>query len=197
MGPDGRRYSGRDHIGLYGLFHLGQEDRPLGTQGRFHHSAVAEAPVIWLLAFATLFTPMRDRMEPNVLLVGMYSSCPDNDDGSFGERIFPYIVKGKTLFALHLGPNTELALFAGPELEPHESHDSPANLLYPAYRIGDLNTLRGDRNWSIGSLHVWLSAVKAGGSDPACESFFVKLTQTPVRFASTIRGGIQANAQDR
>lgn len=135
------------------------------------------------LAFSTLFTPMRARNEPAVLLSGMFLSCPDNDDGSFGERIFPYVVRGKTQFALHLGPADEFALFAGDSYE-HEDHNTRENLLFPGYHVSNLPTLRGDRNWSVGSLHVHLSVVRAGGSDPACENFFVRLEQIPVVLAS-------------
>lgn len=135
------------------------------------------------LAFSTLFTPMRARHEPLVLLSGMFLSCPDADDGGFGERIFPYVVRGKTQFALHLGPADEFALFAGPEADEHEDHNTRANLLFPGYHVSGLPTLRGDRNWSVGSLHVHLSVVRAGGSDPECENFFVRLEQIPVVLA--------------
>lgn len=132
-----------------------------------------------LLTFATLFTPARVPQQPNVLLIGNFLSCPDNDDTSYGERIWPYIVKGTTIFALHLGPGDELALFAGPEADPHEDHDARANLLFPAYHVG----LENRRQWSIASLHVSLAVVRGGGSDPACESFFITLRSDPVTLA--------------
>jgi hypothetical protein len=133
-----------------------------------------------LLTFATLFTPARMQNAPNVLLIGNFLSCPDNDDSSYGERIFPYVVRGTTLFALHLGPADELALFAGPEADIHEDHNTRANLLFPAYHVG----LEARRVWSIASLHVSVAVVRGGGSDPACESFFVTLTQHPVTLAA-------------
>lgn len=136
-----------------------------------------------LLAFSTLFTPARTANEPNVLLIGNFTSCPSNDDGSFGELIFPYNVRGKTLWAVHLGPSDEFAIFAGPEATEHEDHNTSANLLFPAYHLSNLPTLRGDRNWNVQRLHVSLSVVRAGGSDPECESFFVRLTQHPVTLA--------------
>lgn len=106
-----------------------------------------------------------------VKLYGNWQSCLE-DDGSYAERIFYYKLNGKTLWAFHLGPYDQFALFKGAtdDLE----HDDSLNLLGTAFRYHDLPSRTG-RNWTIPSLGLKVNVVTAMGSRDDCESFVVKV----------------------
>ena len=108
-----------------------------------------------------------------VLLQGNWQSCRRSDQ-AYEERIYEHCVNKVCKWELHMGPGDEFALyrFPGPPDAEH-THATPDNYLYPAYRIGDLETWRGKRNWGIDALKLWVSISMAGGSRNDCESFYV------------------------
>jgi hypothetical protein len=124
---------------------------------------------IVLIAQLWASTPSPD---PRVQLAGSWQSC-QQEDGSYGERIFDYCVLGRCQWALHMGPRDEFALYRAPGPDGEHTHDGEDNLLAPSYHVNDVRTWRGKRNWSVPSLHLWVSVVAAGGSYETCDSFYV------------------------
>lgn len=130
-----------------------------------------------LLVALLQFTPQTDH-RPGVVIEGNFRSCRDAD-GEYSERAQEYTTGGRT-WNIHLGPRDEFAIFRGPLLDgdAHRDHADPRNLLGPAYRIADVSTWRGKRNWTIPSLALAVSITQAGGSRDDCDSFWVLVTRT-------------------
>lgn len=134
-----------------------------------------------ILLLIAQFTPFQDWRDPKTILAGHWESCREAD-GTRRERIYDHCVLGHCDWELHLGPNDEFVLFKGVQ-ETHRAHDTTANLLYPGYHVGSLDTATHSRQWS--ALGVWISVVEAGGSSDACDggsdypefSYFVLVTR--------------------
>jgi hypothetical protein len=123
--------------------------------------------MVMLLWVVLQFTPART---PGAILEGHWQSCRENNEWT--ETAYEHRVLGKQDWEFHFGPQDEFALFAGAPVN-HIDHDSPANLLAPAFHINDVGTWHNKRNWNIPRLGLWVSIVAAGGSREECESFFV------------------------
>ena len=130
-------------------------------------------PII-LLMFLQLWTGFP--REPLVLLHGTWQSCR-GEDSLYEERIYEHCVNTLCKWELHMGPGDEFGLyrFPGPADAEH-THNNAANYLYPAYKVGDVQTWRGKRQWSVGDLKLWVSISMAGGSRSDCDSFYVMVT---------------------
>lgn len=131
--------------------------------------------MILLWAFLQ-WVSMSDRKEPTVVLSGVWTSCPREDGDGYTEKIYTYRIKDSVLWSLHLGEREEFALFAG-ESDEHIEHDSPLNLLGPAFHYGDVQTQSG-RHWS--ALGVHLSVIRMPGSFEDCYSFQVLAERDPL-----------------
>jgi hypothetical protein len=127
-------------------------------------------PLLLLLQF---FTPAPLVMRGlETLMQGTWVSCPE-DDG-YGERATDFTPKGFPWFEIHLGPRDEFAIFAG-NTPQHIPHDSPLNLLRPAYHYSDTPTAAGGRNWSSAELGVRLNVVAIPPTQEDCYAFVVLL----------------------
>lgn len=111
--------------------------------------------------------------QPRVVFDGIFMSCPDED--SYTERAFEYVVGKQTVWALHMGPRDEFALFAGAVPDDHVDHADARNRLAPAYHYGDLQTAVGGRSWSALGAHV--NIVQIPGSHEDCYYFAIKVEQ--------------------
>lgn len=127
-----------------------------------------------LLSGQTAWTSARSR--PEAILEGTWQSCPDNEDGSYGERIFARRWKNKLQYEIHMGPRDEFAVFAFDTPEGDVPHGDPQNLLTPAYHFDDVQSVTG-RNWHVASLGLHLNVTKAGGSYENCYTYFVVADQ--------------------
>lgn len=115
-----------------------------------------------------------ERVVPPILHQGNWQSCKDSD-GLWGERVLEHVQLGVYQWELHMGPEDEFALYAQKVDGPDHVHSEQDNLLGPAYRVGDVSTWRGKRNWSVSKLHLWLSITEAGGSRSDCRSFYIRI----------------------
>lgn len=132
--------------------------------------------MILLLLALQFFSPtVRTFREPEVLMSGMWVSCPE-DDGEYAERARVFSLKGRALFELHLGPRDEFAIFPG-ELDGHVAHDDERNVLGPAYHYNDLQSATG-RNWSSARLGVTFNVIALPPTRPDCYSFQIRLEHT-------------------
>lgn len=133
---------------------------------------------MWLLILQlwTSYATPTDR-QSGVQMYGNWQSCLE-DDGTYAERIHHYKApNGKVLWSLHLGPKDEFALYKGEDSDDLE-HDSPFNLLGPAYKIFSMSTRAGGRNWTAlisHALKLHINIIPAGGSRDECDSFVVKI----------------------
>lgn len=134
-----------------------------------------------LLAGQTAWTSMRSA--PQTVLEGAWQSCPDGDDGAYGERVYVWRQRGRAIAEIHLGPRQEFAVFAG-EVDGDRAHTGADNLLGPAFNYEDLPTIAGGRNWALSGLHLRLNVVRGPGSFEECYSFFVKAEAIPYTAAS-------------
>lgn len=108
-----------------------------------------------------------------VKFYGSWQSCMDND-GQYGEMAYDRFERGVHKWTLHLGPRDEFALYRGFGPDGDHKHDAN-NLLAPSYKVYDVNTWRGKRNWMVPSLNLNVNVVEAGGSRESCDSFIVKV----------------------
>lgn len=123
----------------------------------------------WLLLLQ-LWTSTKAADDTTALHAGNWQSC----DGE--ERAIDHFEKGRMVWSLHLGPDDEFALYRGIGPEGEHDHAGPDNLLGPAYRLSDVQTFTTARQWNVPLVGLWLSVVKAGGSDPDhCQSFYVRV----------------------
>ncbi len=126
---------------------------------------------VWLALQLVIWEPVA----PPVLHQGFWQTC----DGV--ERVLEHHASGHLLWELHLGPQDEFALYDHQvehnenETDPHNTKD---NLLMPAFRVADVETWRGARQWRIPTLHLWISVVTAGAPPAGCQSFYVRIEQT-------------------
>lgn len=122
-----------------------------------------------------LWTSLMSPSDPanGVKLFGSWQSCAQ--DGVYGERVYDRVERGVHLWSLHMGPKDEFALYRGygPEGEDHEHNVD--NLLGTAFRVSDIDTWRGKRNWTVPSLKLHVNVVAAGGSRDECNSFVIKI----------------------
>jgi len=122
--------------------------------------------MLWLLlAQLAVWEPVK----PPTLHQGSWQSC------DHAERVLEHRVNGRPVWELHLGPDDEFGLYQQPLNGEDHRHDGPDNLLGPSYRVTADGTWRGKRNWTVPSLHLWVSIVAAGGSREQCESFYVRV----------------------
>lgn len=136
----------------------------------------------WLMLAAQLWTSSPD---PLTILSGTWQTCVEvqGDHMGWAERVFDHYRNGKVEWEFHMGPQDEFALFKAPhELECEDEvcdrHDGKDNLLGPAYRVGDVQTWRGKRQWTVPSLRLWISVVEAGNAPEGCYSFFLLIKRT-------------------
>jgi hypothetical protein len=80
---------------------------------------------------------------------------------------------GYLLWELHMGPTDEFALYAFRVADGDHTHEDKLNLLGTP-RFDDLKTWTGGRQWSVPSLHLWISIVRAGGT-AGCDSFYIRI----------------------
>ncbi len=118
-----------------------------------------------------------DAHDTHAILQGNWQSCLQ-DDGAYGERAYDIKIRGRYIAVLHLGPRDEFALYR-PATDPsgEHSHETEDNLLGPAFRVSDVETWRGKRQWAVRSLHLWISIVRAGGSRDDCDSFYIRIEE--------------------
>lgn len=130
----------------------------------------------WLLLLSLqLWTSTRSPDDTQALHAGYWESCGE-------ERVLEHRHNGKPVFELHLGPADEFALYAAgtePEDGPDHSHEGPANLLAPAFRVSDVQTMRGARQWT--RLGLWISIVQAGAPGDGCEGFHIRIEQRGIK----------------
>lgn len=114
----------------------------------------------------------------NAILEGHWTSCRF-DTGEWSERIYEHrTAQGVFDWELHFGPQNEFALYKSPGPDgPNHSHEGPQNKLGPAFRIGDVQTWRGKRNWTIPELKLHLS-IAEGNKENDCEGYFVLIRST-------------------
>lgn len=122
-----------------------------------------------LMLLAGLQQAIWESVKPPVLHQGWWQSCNGE------ERVLQHRVLGKFRWELHLGPRDEFALYTR-EVD-HEAgdgaHERADNLLAPAYRVGDVSTLRGDRTWH--KIGLWINVRRAGSAEDDCQSFYVRV----------------------
>lgn len=135
--------------------------------------------LVWLLSGHTDWTSARTSL--HAVLEGSFTSCPDGEDGSYGEKVYVYRPHGTVLAEIHLGPRQEFAVFAG-EVDGDRDHKGPDNLLAPAYQYDDVPSRTG-RNWAIPSLHLHMNVVRGPGSFEECYQYFVLVEAVPYRAA--------------
>lgn len=131
--------------------------------------------LLLLLLQATDWTSMRTNTQE--VLNGSFSSCPDGDDGAYGEKVYTWKPHDKVLAEIHLGPREEFAVFAG-EVPEERDHRGADNLLSPAYQYGDVISRTG-RNWAIPSLHLHMNVRRAPGSFESCYSYWILVESVP------------------
>ena len=128
--------------------------------------------VSFLLALQVFLSTPAQQREPETLLSGIWTSCPDDSPEGYSERQTEFYAKnGSGWFTLDLGPREEFAVFAG-TFPQHIAHDDAANLLKPAYHYGDVATATG-RNWSIASLGIHLNVVAMNQNENGCYAFLL------------------------
>lgn len=116
------------------------------------------------------------------VLNGSFTSCPDGDDGQYGEQVYLWKRRSVSIAEIHLGPRGAFAIFAG-EVEAERDHAGADNLLGPAFQYDDVPSRTG-RTWAIASLHLHMNVVRAPGSFEECYSFFVVVTPIPYTAAA-------------
>lgn len=127
---------------------------------------------------------MSARSSSAAILEGAFTSCADNDDGTYGERVFTWTGGGKIPIAeIHLGPRDEFAIFRG-EVPDEREHSSRENLLGPAFHYEDVKTAEGGRNWSISHPDIHLNVIRVEGSYTECYTYFVKADGRHPTFAA-------------
>lgn len=132
--------------------------------------------LVLLWSQATDWTSMRSNATD--VLNGSFTSCPDGDDGQYGEQVYLWKRRSLSIAEIHLGPRGEFAVFAD-EVDAERDHRGADNLLGPAYQYDDVVPVAGGRNWSISSLHLHVNIVRAPGSFAECYSFFVVVAPMP------------------
>jgi hypothetical protein len=134
----------------------------------------------WLLAAFLQWTSTTladSKREPSILMSGIWQSCPEAD-GDYTENARDFLVNKHPAFAFHMGPRDEFSLVVGEGASEHIPHDSPRNLLGPAYHYGDVASRTG-RNWSVASLGLHLNVAQMPGSHEDCYMFAVRLEKDP------------------
>jgi hypothetical protein len=106
-------------------------------------------------------------VKPPVLHQGWWQSCQAE------ERVLEHRVAGHLQWELHLGPADQFALYAFKVDGPDHSHEDSLNLLGTPHH-DDLKTWTGGRQWTVPSLRLWLSIVRAGG-DVGCDAFYIRI----------------------
>lgn len=127
--------------------------------------------MIWLLL---LQLAQWQPVTPPTLHQGFWQTCNGE------ERVLEHRVSGRFQWELHLGPQDEFAIYdhhVDHNKIDDDSHASPDNLLGPAFRVYDVQTLRGARQWNIPKLGLWVSIVAAGSADGPCMSFYIKVAR--------------------
>jgi hypothetical protein len=120
---------------------------------------------MWLLlAQLAIWQPVK----PPVLHQGYLQNCMGE------ERVLEHRVNGHLLWELHTGPGPEFALYAFRVADGDHTHTDPLNLL-TAPNVDSLQTYRGARQWSVASLHLWISVVRAGEAAEGCDSFYIRI----------------------
>lgn len=117
------------------------------------------------------------------VLNGSFTSCPDGQDGQYGEQVYLWRRRSVAIAEIHLGPRQSFAVFAD-EVAGERDHAGADNLLGPAYEYDDVPTVAGGRNWSIASLHLRVNIVRVPGSFEECYSFFVVVAPMPYTAAA-------------
>jgi len=136
--------------------------------------------VVLLAGQVTDWTPMRSRSD--AVLEGSFVSCPDGDEGQYGERVYLWRPRSMALAEIHLGPRGEFAVFAD-EVAGERDHRGADNLLGSAFAYDDVASRTG-RTWTIPSLHLHVAIRRAPGSYEACYSFFVLVLPLPYTAAA-------------
>ena len=121
----------------------------------------------WLLLVLQL--AQWEPVKPPTLHQGFWETCGG------AERVLEHRVNGKLRWELHMGPDDEFALYDHEVNGEDHTHDSPDNLLAPGYRVRDVQTWRGKRNWNIPRLRLWVSIAMAGEPEAGCESFYIRI----------------------
>lgn len=119
---------------------------------------------MWALIVLQLWTSLVSRDPPNVLEHGVWSSCYQADDNSWSERALDYCSFGRCQWSLHLGPYDEFALYRWADrIEGEHFHGHGPNLLLPEYHVREAYN-RGNRTWTVPSLHLWVNISLQHGS---------------------------------
>jgi hypothetical protein len=74
-----------------------------------------------------------------------------------------------------MGPDDEFGLYAFRVADGEHDHHTPLNLLgVPEH--DSLSTWHGGRQWTIPSLKLWISIVRAGGAE-GCQGFYIRIEE--------------------
>jgi hypothetical protein len=123
--------------------------------------------VIWLLlAQLATWQPVL----PPTLHQGWVQSCSTDE----GEYILEHRVLGYLQWEMHLEGDV-FALYAFRVAGDHD-HQDRLNLLGTP-EVDSLKTFRGARQWTVPSLHLWLSVVRAGDPGAGCDSFYIRIVR--------------------
>jgi hypothetical protein len=120
---------------------------------------------MWLLLLAqmAIWEPVR----PPVQHQGFWQACGD------AERVLEHRVNGYLVYELHMTA-VDFGLYAFRLDDGHKDHSDPLNLL-SSPRFDNMATLTGGRQWSVPSLKLWVSIVRAGEPEAGCESFYIRI----------------------
>ncbi len=127
----------------------------------------------FLLALQMYIPTLAKDRGPEVLMSGSWVSCPLEDSADYAEKAYKFKFKERVMFTLHLGERDEFALFAGDVDDI--PHDSPLNLLGPAFHYNDLPTVAGGRNWSSAALGVHLNVIAIPPSREECYAYIIRM----------------------
>jgi hypothetical protein len=118
--------------------------------------------LLLLLAQLAVWQPV----SPPVLHQGWISSC----DGD-GEYVLQHRVLGDLRWELHI-EGADFGLYGFRVSDHNHTHRDKVNLL-SAPGFDDLNTQA--RQWTVPSLKLWLSVVRAGSAEAGCEAFHIRV----------------------
>lgn len=112
------------------------------------------------------------KVSPPVLHQGFWQSC------DHAERILEHRVNGDLKWELHM-TDVDFGLYAFKMADGEHNHMDPLNLLSaPIFDSGASTS--GGRQWTVPSLHLWISIVRAGETERGyCSDFHIRIESKP------------------
>lgn len=109
-----------------------------------------------------------EAVKPPVLHQGFWQSC------DHAERVLEHRVNGELKWELHM-TDVDFGLYAFRVADGEHSHEGPLNLL-SSPRFDSLPTATRGRQWTVPSLHLWISIVQAGETERGyCSDFYIRI----------------------